>query len=103
MPSQVYNIIPVEETIKIEKNGIEILYNILLNNKSINLKELYDNMCVDINDEYCFVEGLKKTDEPKSDSDRVFNNTYDFISLLIFELNKKLKELRERQDTSIFK
>lgn len=84
------------------KNGIDI-YIILLSNKSINLKELYDNMCVDINDEYCFVEGLKRIDDPKSDSDRVFNNTYDFINALLIELNKKIKELRERQDNSIFK
>jgi len=103
MPNQVvYNIVPFENTIKIIKNKIEI-YSILLNNKTINLKLLYDNMGVDINDEYFFVEGFKKIDEPKNDSDRVFNNTYDFINSLLFELNKKLKELRERKDNSIFK
>lgn len=102
MPSQVYNIVPFENTIKIIKNVKEV-YNISLNNKSINLKELYDNMGVDINDEYLLEEGLKIIVEPKSDSDRVFNNTFDFINSLLFELNKKLIELRERQDNSIFK
>ena len=101
MPKQVYNIIIVEDTIKIIKNEAEI-YSIKLSNKSINLKELYDKMCVDINDEYVYADGLKIIDEPKNDADRIFNNTYDFINSLLYELNKKLKELRERQDNSIF-
>ena len=101
MQNQTYNIVPYEDQIKILKNNTEI-YCILLANKSINLKDLYDKMQINIDDVYYFANGLKKIDEPKSDSDRIFNNTFDFLNSLLVALNIKLKELSERRENSIF-
>lgn len=92
-----------------QSNGIQItkndklIYEVSLSNKSINLKELYDRMQVNIDDEYVLATGLHKFDTAQNDAERIFNNVYEFISGLILALNGKLKELRERQYTSIFK
>lgn len=102
MQNQAYNILIDGDSIIITKNGQQI-YKILLSTKSINLKELYDNMQVDINDNYVYENEIKKIDEPKKDIERVFNNTFDFFNSLLVELNKKLTELRDKQESSVFK
>ena len=102
MQNQEYSIITQESTIQITKNG-ETVYEVSLTNKSINLKELYDKMQVNIEDEYGFASGLNKFGTPQTDAERIFNNVYDFIYSLLEAINTKLKVLRERQDTSIFK
>mgnify|MGYP001254114415 CR=1 FL=1 len=103
MTKQVYNIeIQDDNIIKILKN-IDTIYKVSIKDKSINLSELYNNMKVDINDEYFFAEGLKKKDSPQNDLERIFNNIYDFINSLLYDLNKKLKEIREKQSEDIFK
>lgn len=101
MQKQVYNITREDECVKIWKNDKEV-YCVLIESKSINLKQLYDNMLIDINDEYFFAHGLNKVDEPKSDVERIFNNTYDFLSRLLVELGKKTKELRAKESNSTF-
>jgi len=102
MQKQEYNIIIQENIIQISKNS-EPIYEVSLTDKSINLKALYDKMQVNIDDEYKFATGLEKFDTAQNDAQRIFNNVYEFISSLITALNGKLKELRERQDTSIFR
>lgn len=101
MQKQVYNITREEDCIKIWKNNNEI-YSISIESKSINLKQLYDSMLIDINDEYYFAQGLMKVEEPKSDVERIFNNTFDFLSRLLVELNKKTKELSSKEDNATF-
>lgn len=101
MQNQAYNIVMQEKLIQITKNG-ELVYEISLSNKSINLKELYDKMQVNIDDEYFFAQGLQQFTAPQNDAERIFNNVYQFMSRLLGTLNNKLKDLRERQETSIF-
>lgn len=101
MKNQVYNLTHEDNCIKVWKNTEEI-YCISIESKSINLKQLYDSMKVDIDDIYFFAEGLKKFDEPKSDIERIFNNTFDFLARLLVELNKKMEELRARENSSSF-
>ncbi len=101
MQNQVYNITREEDCIKIWNNGNEI-YCVSIESKSINLKQLYDNMLIDINHEYFFEQGLKKVDEPKNDVERIFNNTFDFLSRLLVELGKKTKELKDKENNSTF-
>lgn len=101
MQNQVYNITREDDSVKIWKNNVEI-YCVLIESKSINLKQLYDNMSVDINDEYFFENGLNKVDVPKSDVERIFNNIYDFLAQLLVELGKKTKELRDKENNNTF-
>lgn len=101
MPNQVYNILIQDENIQILKSG-NIIYEVSIKNKTLNLAELYNRMSVDINDEYFYVEGLSKIESPQNDSERIFNNTLDFMSSLLVALNKKLKELREQPSTDTF-
>lgn len=102
MQNQVYNIVMQENLIQITKNE-ELIYEVSLRNKSINLKELYDKMQVNIDDKYFFAHGLQQFETPQNDAERIFNNVYLFMSRLLGKLSNKLKDLREREETSIFK
>jgi hypothetical protein len=101
MTKQVYNIIIHEDNVQVFKNDV-IVYEVSSKVKTISLAELYNKMSVDINDEYFFLQGLKRIESPQNDPERIFNNTYDFIGNLIVSLNKKLKELREKQSADMF-
>lgn len=101
MPKQVYDIQVLQDTVRILKNG-DLVYDVSIKSKSINLAELYANMKVDLNDEYAYVGGLKKFESPENDLQRIFNNIYDFLSSLLVSLDKKLKELREKQSDITF-
>ena len=97
MPSQVYNIIRKEESIEVEKNDI-CIYSFLLKDKVINLANLYEAMNIDIDDVYCMKSGLHKVENPQKDSEKIFNNTYDFMYYLLSSLGKKITELKNKQD-----
>lgn len=101
MTKQVYNIVNDEDFIQILKNE-DVVYCVSIKSKTIDLAELYNKMKVDINDKYFFAQGLKKVESPENDSERIFNNVYDFISSLLGTLDKKLNELREKQTDDTF-
>jgi len=101
MPKQVYDVVRKDETIDIYKND-EAIYSISVENKSINLQSLYSHMKIDLEDEIFVKQAFVKIEEPKNDADRIYNNTIDFMNRLLGSISKKLKELRERQQDSIF-
>jgi ABC-type Na+ transport system ATPase subunit NatA len=49
MPKQVYDIQALQDAVRILKNG-DLVYDVSIKSKSINLAELYANMKVDLND-----------------------------------------------------
>ena len=98
----VYNILTSENQVHIQK-GSSTIYVVSTIEKSINLKTLYERMEVSFDDEYVFAPGLQKKDDVRNDSDRIFNNVFDFMNRLLYEVNAKLKEIRERSDSSTFK
>ena len=102
MTKQVYNILIRQDSIQIIKNDDVAVYEVLNKVKSINLAELYNSMEVDINDEYSLAQGLKIIESPQNDSERIFNNIFDFIDSLLMSLNNKLQELREKQSDDMF-
>ena len=102
MTKQLYEVQIQEETIYIIKNGSAI-YSIALKDKSINLKELYDKMEINIEDEIEVGEDVKNIENPKNDTERVYNNTIDFLNRLFVSVNEKLATLRARPANSIFK
>lgn len=101
MTKQLYDVQIKEEIICIIKNG-SVIYSISVNDKSINLKELYDKMAINIDDEMEVQEDFKKIEDPKNDTERVYNNTIDFVSRLLFSVNEKLLNLRARPANGIF-
>jgi len=101
MPKQVYDVIRKDDAIDICKND-DVIYSISIIDKSINLQNLYLSMNIDIADEIFIKQNFLKIEEPKNDSDRIYNNTIDFMNRLLYSINSKLKELRERQQDSIF-
>jgi len=101
MTKQDYKIARGEEMIDIYKNEVKI-YSISVMEKSINLMKLYDSMEIHIEDVCIGKEDFVKIEDPKNDSDRIYNNTIDFMSRLLDGVNEKLKSLRERQNESIF-
>lgn len=102
MSKQVYKLVKNEDYISIWKNDLEI-YKISVNDKSINLQQLYSYMDIKLEDEILYIkETFVKIDVPSSDSDRIYNNTIDFMYPLLFSINKKLTDLRNRNQDSIF-
>lgn len=101
MPKQIYNLVAKQNSIEVIKNE-NLIYEIHLTNKSIDLNTLYNSMEVKIDDELEFCNTTTKVEVPKSDSERIFNNTYDFINNLIESLNKKINELKKQDDKSVF-
>ena len=97
----VYNLEIVGEEINIIK-GEDILISISMENKSLDLKQLYDNMMVNIDDKYFFKKGIIKYEKPQNDVERIFNNVYDFLVTLLSNLNKKLEEIRNKEEQDIF-
>ncbi len=98
----VYNIVLVGDAINIIKDEKNVI-TITLDNKVIDIKQLYDNMEVELDDQYYFAKGLKRFEKPQNDGERIFNNTFDFLSSLLVSLNTKLNEIRERNCAEIFK
>ena len=101
MTKQVYDVVRKDETIDVYKND-EVIYSISVADKSINLQSLYLQMNIDLEDEILVKHDFVKIEEPKNDADRIYNNTIDFMNRLLGTINKKLKELRERRQDSIF-
>jgi hypothetical protein len=102
MSKQTYNININADFIEIKKHGHQISI-VKLATKTIDLKTLYNNMQVQIDDELVLENSVKKYSPPKNDSERIYNNIYDFLKSLIDGLNSKLEELRNRDDGSVFK
>lgn len=102
MKKQVYDVVREEEYIAILKND-ERIYEIPIAEKCIDLKQLYEKMAVDIQDEIFVKKKFEKIEEPSNDGDRIFNNTIDFMHKLLCSLNEKLKVLRDEQENSVFK
>ena len=103
MPNDViYKINEIGNEITIVKND-EIIYRISLVDKSIHLLNLYENMKVSIDENISIAAGMQKYDNPKNDSERIFNNTFDFLFELIKDLNKKILDLRSKTEDSVFK
>ena len=96
-----YNLDLNDKEIYIHKDE-QVLLSVSLENKSIDLKQLYNKMEVNIDDVYYFKKGLKKFEKPQGDGERIFNNVYDFLNSLLSNLNTKLKEIRERSDDDSF-
>ena len=101
MTSQLYDVQINGEKVDIVRNG-SVIYSVSVIDKTINLKELYEKMEVNISDELILREGLEMMEIPKNDIDRVYNNTIDFVNRLIVSVNEKLITIRARQVNSIF-
>lgn len=101
MIKQTFDVVINEEKIDISKNDI-VIYSISIKEKTINLMNLYEKMDIKIDDEILFKRKLEPIDEPKNDSERIYNNTINFINSLLYNINEKLKEIRSRESESTF-
>lgn len=97
----VYDVIRTEDTIDIYKDD-NLIYSIFVSEKSINLKELYLKMDVKIDDDIRVKKQFEKVESPQNDSERIYNNTIEFMNKLLYSVNEKLKVLRELNNESIF-
>lgn len=97
----VYDVIRTEDTIDIYKDD-NLIYSISVSEKSINLKELYLNMDVKIDDDIRVKKQFEKVESPQNDSERIYNNTIEFMNKLLYSVGEKLKVLRALNNESIF-
>lgn len=97
----VYDVIRDDETINITKDDI-VIYSISVVEKSISLKDLYLAMDVKIEDDIRLKKPFEKIDTPQNDSERIYNNTVEFMNRLLYSVNEKLKVLREKNNDTIF-
>ncbi len=59
-------------------------------------------MDVKIEDDICLKKQFEKVESPQNDSERIYNNTIEFLNKLIYSVSEKLKALRELNNESIF-
>ncbi len=97
----VYDVVRTEDTIDIYKDD-NLIYSISVSEKSINLKELYLKMDVKIEDDIRVKKKFEKVESPQNDSERIYNNTIEFMNKLLYSVNEKLKVLRDLNNESIF-
>lgn len=48
------------------------------------------------------VKPFEKIDTPQNDSERIYNNTVEFMNRLLCSVHEKLKILREKNNYTIF-
>lgn len=101
MTKQTYDVVRYEDRIEILKNEM-LIYSVFIEGKTLNLLELYNSMEIKLDDEIFVKKRLESIQDPKNDSERIYNNVIDFFNNLLVSISAKLQEIRDIKSESVF-
>ena len=101
MINQIFDVVRYEDRIEITKNE-ELIYSVSVEVKTLNLLELYNNMGIELEDGIYMKKTLEPIQDPKNDSERIYNNVIDFFNNLLVSISAKLIEIKSIKSDSVF-